>query len=53
MSPRLLNALRATFLLLVAAEVAYVFLWPEPAIWPGVVIVSLAFVLGLVLLLNS
>ena len=45
--------LQAGFWLLVATEVAYVLLWRDPPIWPGIVIVALALVLGLLILLSS
>jgi hypothetical protein len=53
MSRRAIVGLQAGFWLLVATEVAYVLLWRDPPIWPGIVIVALALVVGLLILLSS
>jgi hypothetical protein len=53
MSRRLLIGLHGAFWLLVAAELAYVFLWANPPIWAGIVIVGLALCVGLTLVANT
>lgn len=53
MSRRALLGLQAGFWLLVATEVAYVLIWPNPPIWLGIMIVALALVVGLLILLSS
>jgi hypothetical protein len=53
MSRRALREVRAGFGLLVATELAYALLWPAPPTWPGIVIVALALVVGLLILLQE
>lgn len=53
MSRRQLLGLHAGFWLLVATELVYVLLGPSPPIWPGILIVAAALVVGLVLILNT
>ncbi|MFL5820761.1 MAG: hypothetical protein ACJ76S_08790 [Solirubrobacteraceae bacterium] len=53
MSRRLLLGLHGAFWLLVATEVAYVLLWANPPISPGILIVALALCVGLAVVSNS
>ena len=53
MNRRVIVGMQAGFWLLVATEVAYVVLWRDPPIWPGILIVALALVLGLLILISS
>lgn len=44
--------MKAAFWALAAAEVAYALLWRDPPLWPGIVIVASALVVGVLVLLD-
>lgn len=44
--------MKTAFWILVAAEIAYVALWRQAPIWPGLAIVGCAFVIGIFILLD-